>query len=85
MPAGDCSLASASLVVLDAGGSGMFFTADTLCCCPACTQYIFWDVMSPSDLPRLSWDLWMFTLMVYVVVVVPYLVAFNVPTVSQLQ
>jgi hypothetical protein len=48
----------------------------------ASLQYLFWDVWAPSDGIRICWDLWMLVLLAYVIVLVPYIIAFNINTVG---
>ena len=41
-----------------------------------------WDVWEPDDIKRMSWDCVMLLTVVYLVIVTPYLIAFDISTVS---
>lgn len=41
-----------------------------------------WDVWEPDDIKRMSWDCIMLLTVVYLVIVTPYLIAFDISTVS---
>ena len=46
--------------------------------CPMCTQYYMWEVWDPTFPVRLNWDVLMILLLLYVMVVTPYVIGFNI-------
>ena len=47
-----------------------------------CLQYILWDVLDHPQPFRTWWLVFILSLMCYVIIVTPYLIAFNIGTAS---
>lgn len=49
---------------------------------PPCVQHAVWDVLSPTEWERVLWDIIMALALLYAIIITPYIVAFNIRTVS---